>query len=199
VHTGVEPLQATQVAPPVPQAAALVFVTQVPPSQQPFAQVAAEQLPPDDLQVPFWQVLLPVQVSHVPPPVPQALLDPPFLQVVPSQHPLGQVVAEQAGAFPQVPLLHASPPVHRLQATPFNPQATLLAPTRQVVPSQQPGQLALPHLALLLFAHAPSLQISPSQQLKSSSQLPSAGRHPPSQRPSTQRSLKHSAFFLQGM
>ena len=79
--------QATQVTPPVPQAAFVLPVLQVLPSQHP------EQLAVVHTHEPFWHCVPLGQATQVTPPVPQAWFVLPALQVLFSQQPVGQLVA----------------------------------------------------------------------------------------------------------
>lgn len=104
-------VQATQAAPPLPQAVVVLPGWQVPLlSQQPFGQLLALHA-----QEPFAQVWPDAQVTQAAPPVPQCLLV--LVRQVPllSQQPLGQLVAEHT----QVPPAHVCPCA---QACPHAPQ-----------------------------------------------------------------------------
>jgi hypothetical protein len=134
--------QATQAAAPEPQAEVLVPERQTVPSQQPSGQVvevhgwSAHCWP--------WQVAFTGQAVHAFPPEPQAAALVPARQTVPSQQPSGQLFAVQLSAE----RLHCLPwqnwPFGQaMHARPFAPQAALVDPERQLVPSQQPfGQVA---------------------------------------------------------
>jgi hypothetical protein len=116
--------------------------------------------PPADLHRCSWQVFSPEQVAQVPPPDPQAeslvpRLHSPFLQ-----QPSGQVAAEQVDA-PQVPLLQGLLAEHRMHAPPCDPQAIRSEPGRQIVPSQQPGQVCFVHFAVFDAVQTPLMQANP--------------------------------------
>jgi hypothetical protein len=70
--------------------------------QQPVGHVVALQTGPQT-QEPFWHCVPLGHVTQTPPPAPQAALEVPPSQVLPSQQPLGQL----AGVQTHVPLRHS--------------------------------------------------------------------------------------------
>jgi hypothetical protein len=138
-QVAVPAVQAWQPWPPVPQARSVwwVRVTQVLPSQQPWAQVAAVQPPPSVVS----QTRLLLQKS---PPGHWAT------QAVPLQQPLQvwavQVVeppsvVEPASVAAQAPAWQDWSAEHAEQSAPFTPQSASPVPTRQLPPAvQQPEQ-----------------------------------------------------------
>lgn len=132
------PVQAAQAAPPDPQLALLFPFRQVMPSQQPLPQFPALQEFGGGAQTLLWQVLPPAQVVQAIPPVPQAeSLDPPR-QVVPSQQPVGQLVASQT----QDPLTQRWPLPQAAHVAAFLPQRLLRFPGLHTPLCRQPGQVA---------------------------------------------------------
>jgi len=109
---------------------------------------------PFDLHTPPQQKRPVAHVTQPPPPNPQALLAVPGLHVLPSQQPVVQLAVvhwhwppTHACPLTQVethrPPWQVSQGPHAWQARPPTPQAPLLRPGLQVLPSQQPsGQLA---------------------------------------------------------
>jgi hypothetical protein len=98
-----------------------------------------------------------VQVTQVPPPLPQAWAVLPGWQMLPAQQPFGQLVAVHV----QVPFWHWVPVGQLTQVTPPVPQACAVLPGLQVVPSQQPfGQLVALHTQLPLLHVVPEGQLT---------------------------------------
>lgn len=123
-------------APPEPQAVGSVPERQTPPSQQPL------QLPGPQPQLWLSHFWLAAQVRQGIPPVPQASLAVPGRQLSPSQQPSGQLEGLQV----PVDLMHwpwaqNSGCSHTTQGRPAAPQAPFSVPDRQMLPTQQPGQV----------------------------------------------------------
>jgi hypothetical protein len=89
----------------------------------------------------IWKLL--PQLLHVAPPTPQAALEVPGRQVLPSQQPL-QLPGPQPAAEHDPPEQVPPAAPQSWQGTPPVPQAQLSLPPRHCVPSQQPGQLPGP-------------------------------------------------------
>lgn len=77
-------------------------------------------------------------------------------QLVPEQHPPGQLVASQPE---HTPPSHVSPGRHALHARPPLPQAAVSVPVRQLAPSQHPVGHDVPS-----HAQAPATQCWPAAQ-----------------------------------
>jgi hypothetical protein len=184
--------QATQAAPPVPQAMADPAVVQVEPEQQPPEQLdELQSAHAPAAQDPF------AQVWHAAPPVPQAVMLLPGRHVVPEQQPPGHEVASQTHAPPahRAPVGQAAPAPqtqapaaeqasavrsHRVQAAPAGAQA-VSDRGRQVEPAQQPvghdvasqtqlpprQRWPVPHAGPAPQAHAPAaVQLSATAGLQ---------------------------------
>lgn len=136
-------LHTLQFVPPEPQASTSESPgAHAPPlngSQQPLAQVAGPHgpldpppppppppvpLPPPPpvpaAQTPLWQVIVPVQAEQAPPLRPHSALVGGVMQVLPSQQPVGQMVALHGVA--QAPFEHGWPLAQATQAAPPLPQ-----------------------------------------------------------------------------
>jgi hypothetical protein len=92
-------------------------------------------------QVPAWHIWTFAQIWQGPPPLPQAWLSAPPLQVPPAQHP-EQEPGPHRELSTQVPSMQVSSGRQLLHACPHWPQALASMPPLQVVPSQQPSQVA---------------------------------------------------------
>jgi len=101
------------------------------------------------------QVLVVEQTEHLPPPVPQALMEVPVLHVVPDQQPVQHLPWPQIPPLqlvPSVTLVEAQAPLVQLSVTheflvsqflqraPADPHTALVWPVWQTAPSQQPVQ-----------------------------------------------------------
>lgn len=158
--------------------------------QQPEQRSRVQEQRPDRQSRP------PPQDSHATPPVPQLSLDVPLWQELPSQQPVGQLVASQTQLPPthRCPLEHRSlpphsqlPPLHRSERrSQPPPPAHLQAPVagEHVSPGRHATHLAppLPHALVV----SPGMQVPPMQQPEgqpagSHSHVPSMQRSPPAQ------------------
>jgi hypothetical protein len=157
--------QETHTAPPVPHVLSEVE-RHVLFWQQPFGQLvashthaplthawpAAHAAPVPHTQAPLAQVSAVVpQATHAAPETPQLPAVIPGRQVLPLQHPVGQLVALQA----QAPLTHARPAAQAAPVVPHThlplaqvsavvPQATQVAPEAPQLPVVLPGRQVLP-------------------------------------------------------
>jgi hypothetical protein len=153
----VAPVQAAHAAPPAPHCELLSLPTgtQVLPLQQP-VQLDG---PHGVMQTPLVQTALPVHGAQTAPLVPHwLLLCPPVpTQVFPVQQPAMQLAGPHAEGW-QLPFWQRFAPVQAAQATPPEPHWELfsLATGTQVLPLQQPAQLAGPQVGV----QVPDWQVS---------------------------------------
>jgi hypothetical protein len=152
-------VQLMQLSPPMPQSPSLCVATHAPPfaGQQPVQLV---ELQPVDWHTPLTHESPPGHATQVEPDAPHWLLVAGETQVVPLQHPFGQVVPLQVGGA-QAPFTQTLPPLQAMQAAPAVPQAVLVGGDTQFPLLQQPfGQLVAPQVAV----QAPAVQLSPAGQ-----------------------------------
>lgn len=168
VQAFVVPVQAEQAAPPVPHAAAVCAVPTMhaPALQQPVGQLAAlhTQAPPTQRNpaphaAPVPQRQAPEvqrspaspQLEHAAPAAPQAVALV-GVQTLPTQHPLGQLVASQTHA----------PPTHRCPEPHAAPAPHAQAPLRQLSEAGAPHAAqvapAVPHVVVAFCRHVPARQ-----------------------------------------
>ncbi len=154
--------QATQLAPPLPQAVVLFPSTQAPtPLQQPAGHVAA--LHGGSSHIPALHESPGGQAAHDTPPVPHAPVVVPVSQnPSASQHPPGHVMGSHTTPV-QVPAVHESPGGQGKHAAPPVPQAEVLVPVSHFPPlSQQPvGHVDALHV---LPWQDPVVHVSPGGQ-----------------------------------
>jgi hypothetical protein len=130
-------LHLVHAAPPEPQAVGSVPERQTPFSQQPL------QLPGPQPQLWLSHCWLAAQLMQGIPPVPQASLAVPGRQASPSQQPSGQLEGLHVPVdWMHWPWAQNSGCWHTTQGRPAAPQAPFSVPTRQTLPTQQPGQVS---------------------------------------------------------
>jgi hypothetical protein len=169
------------------------------PLQQPAQLVGPQGV----MQTPLWQTCPAVHAAQTAPLLPHMpLVCPPVpKQVLPLQHPAMQLFGPQAEGW-QLPFWQRFAPVQAAQATPPEPHCALLslASGTQVLPTQQPAQLAGPQVGVqvptwqvsvpvqaaqatpprphwVLFSPLTGMQVVPAQQPVQlvESQLPASG------------------------
>lgn len=145
-HVPPTAVQLTHAWPPEPQDEFCVPTTHVLPLQQPVGHVFTSHV--GTTHAPPWHVCPFGQLVHACPPVPHEETWVPLKHAFPTQHP-GQLPALHVGAM----VLHVLPRPGRFSHAcplamqlshwpPSEPHLVASEPTKQVVPSQQPAQLA---------------------------------------------------------
>lgn len=111
----------------------------------------------------------------------------------------GVRVAVGVGIPAHTPALQVWVDLQAAQRAPLLPQAALVEPRRQVVPSQQPGQLAAVQVAFALAVQTPLTQAIRVQQLALVAQGDPDFAHPPSHFPPMQEPEQHCAPAVQAI
>lgn len=161
-------LQALHAWPLVPQAIAVVGVTQLVPEQHPLAQLVALQ----PSQAPLKQRSTPGQVPQLPPPAPQAAGVVPGKHVVPEQQP-----AHEVGSQTQWPPEQCWPGSH-WAPVPQVHAPELEQPSARVVSQLMQVEPIVPQVAMLRFRQLAPLQQPLGQETTSHTQVPPLQRWP---------------------